>query len=252
MKLRTFFTLIKLPFLYCAAAIVAILFVIFSLPVALMSTSIRFDNRWFFWVSNVSSRMIVWLAGFQYQIEGKGNIPSYSEIPSIILANHASAFDIPLVEMLLNQYPHVWISKEEYGYIPFFGFILRRMALLLKRGDSGNSTSILKQSYKLVHNKKRHIVLFPEGRRHDDGNVHEFYEGFATLAPLLQRPVVPIAIWGLHKIYPKNSLLIDSSACPVKISIGKPMYCGKEMSRKDFVAVVHKWFAVEIARLAKS
>jgi len=252
MKLRTLLIFIKLPFLYCAAGVVAIFFVVLSLPLALMPVSMRFDNRWFFWVSNVSSRMILWLAGFHCQIEGLENIPSYPDTPSIILANHTSAFDIPLVEMILNQYPHVWISKEGYGKVPFFGFILRRMALLLKRGDSENSTSILKQSYKLVHNKKRHIVIFPEGRRYDDGNIHEFYEGFVALASLLQRPVVPVVIWGLHKIYPKNSIVIDSSVCDVKISIGKPMYYGKEMSRKEFVALVHGWFTAEIAKLSKS
>ena len=71
-------------------------------------------------------------------------------------------------------------------------------------------------------------------------------------AVLLQRPIIPISIWGLHKIYPKSRLIIDSSVCDVKISIGKPMYCGKEMSRKEFVALVHGWFVAENARLSEA
>lgn len=252
MKLCALLTLIKTPFLYAAVACVALFFVVLNLPVAVMSADKRFDSRWYAWICNISARMVVWLAGFHYTIEGKENIPSYPNQPSIILANHTSALDIPLVEMLLNQYPHLWISKDAYGKIPFFGFILRRMALLVKRGDTENSSSILKQSYKLVHNHNRHIVIFPEGRRYADGNIHEFYEGFSALATLLQRPIVPIAILGLHKIYPKNRLIIDSSVCDVKISIGKPMYCGKEMSRKEFVASVHGWFTQEMLRLSKN
>lgn len=248
MKSLTLLLIIKLLFVYCAFACIAILFVALTLPIAMLPASMRFDNHWYFWVCNVSARMVTWLGGFRYQLYGQAAIDQ----PSIILANHTSALDIPLVETLLNKYPHVWISKELYGKIPFFGFILRRMALLVKRGDTENSTLILKKSYKLVHNKNRHIVIFPEGRRYADGHVHEFHEGFAMLAALLQRPVIPIAIWGLHKIYAKDSIIIDSSACDVKISIGKPMYCGKEMSRREFVALVHGWFAQEIVKLSKS
>lgn len=219
-------------------------------PLVFFSESRRFDNRFFFLLTGWWSRFLVWTAGIKYQVTGFENIPTYPKSPAIFAVNHSSAFDIPVVEMLLKGYPHVWISKQVYGRLPVMGTILNRMHLLLNRGALENAVLVLKKAHKRAKGHVRHLVMFPEGSRFTDGKVHDFFQGFALLAKSLQRPVVPIAIYGLHKIYARGSLLVDSSACEVKISIGKPMCISKNETREQFSARVHAWFTQEMTKLS--
>ena len=85
-------------------------------------------------------------------------------------------------------------------------------------------------------------MIFPEGTRHVDGRVHAFHQGFAFLAKKLNRPVIPIAISGMDKMYPRGSKIIDSSCKKVIITIGEPIKMPVGETIEDFVHTVHRWF----------
>lgn len=235
---------------YTAGISVGFLLSVLLYPLAFFPRCKRYDCCIFFQATHWWSRFLVWSAGITLHISGKENTPSYPSNASIIVINHTSAFDIPVVEMLLKAYPHIWISKHVYGRIPIMGTILKRMHLLLHRKALSNAVLVLRQAYKRAKDHDRHIVMFPEGTRAQGDTVGPFFQGFALLAKSLKRPVVPIAIHGLHKIYARGSLLVDSSACEVKISIGEPMYIASNETREKFVARVHEWFTNEMKTLS--
>lgn len=234
---------------YTAWLSISLFFTLLSLPVAFLPERIRYDNRWYFFINVIWSRWFFrssWVS--ITSIEGLVNILLVKDQPAIIIVNHASMLDIPLVAMHMKGQQHVWISND-YAKIPLFGFLLKRMHILVKRQKQSQMLSIIRQSYERVHNKPRHLIIFPEGTRHSDGKIHDFFSGFAVLAEKLQRPVVPMVIYGLHKIYPKNSLLIDSSASQVRISIGQPMSFEGAESREAFVQRVRGWMSEELEKM---
>jgi len=68
----------------------------------------------------------------------------------------------------------------------------------------------------------RVLNIYPEGERAFDGELHAFKKGAAILAAELDLPIVPVAIDGTYKVWPRNSRKIRLSK--VKVSIGKPFY----------------------------
>lgn len=216
---------------------------------SLFPKNIRYDNRLYFWLTSTMSRLMIWATFIKIRVIGRENLASYPNNPAIIIANHTSAIDIPLVEMFMGTYPHIWMSKVSYLRVPLMGFLLKRMHVFVDKTSGKDARAALLAMYALIKASDRHAVLFPEGTRHTDGKIHDFYAGFGMLAQKLKRPVIPIVIFGLHKVFPKKSLLVDSSACTVTIKIGKPMYCPESMDTAEFVAHIQQYYQTELEKL---
>jgi 1-acyl-sn-glycerol-3-phosphate acyltransferase len=71
-------------------------------------------------------------------------------------------------------------------------------------------------------------MLFPEGERSIDGTVKKFKKGAAILSQHLGVPVVPVALKGIHELWPRNRginwrLVPPWSGHRVSIEIGEPL-----------------------------
>jgi long-chain acyl-CoA synthetase len=67
----------------------------------------------------------------------------------------------------------------------------------------------------------RILCIFPEGGRSFDGSLQEFKKGAAILSRELSVPIVPVAIQGTHRVWPRDSMRIRLHK--VKIEFGEPM-----------------------------
>jgi len=65
------------------------------------------------------------------------------------------------------------------------------------------------------------ILIFPEGRRTDTGEMREFRKGIGLLATRLNLPIVPMRIDGLFPIKQKKKYF--SRPGTVQVSIGEPV-----------------------------
>ncbi len=195
------------------------------------------DNKLFFWFLNLFYRTVVWCLWVPVTITGKENFPTE---PSIIVANHESALDIPFVGLVANTVPHVWFVLEYYVTKPVLGFFLRKVGISVDRDNTQKAARALIQGIRLVDGKNRHIIIFPEGARHVDGNVHEFFEGFALLAKKLQRPVVPVLLTNIGRVYPPETFLVHWY--PITMAVGKPITYNSDDTEATFSERVHAWF----------
>ena len=148
-----FYNIIKTFIFYVVGGIVSVFFIVMLLPFSLLPASSRYDNRVFFFLSYLWNRILVFLSFVRYSVEGKENIPNFQGQPVIILSNHASSLDIPLIEICLKCFPHIWMSKAIFAKIPVFGFILRRMSVLVDRKNIERSMKSLRESYNLTKGK---------------------------------------------------------------------------------------------------
>lgn len=232
---------IRSVIIYCVIGILGIICFVPCFLVSLLPERWRYNNPVYYWATDFFYRGIVFASGVKVSVTGRSNIPRDS---AIIIANHQSAFDIPLVGFLLHGYPHVWLFLKRYTKYPIFGFIMRRMNIVVDHTGVRKLTGSIYRAVELLKDQKRHVVLFPEGGRFIDGVIHDFFYGFSLLAEQTKRPVIPIVIKNVNKAYPPGSFLLYPY--PITIVVGKPFVFEEHDSQKTFLVRVHTWFAQQL------
>ncbi len=141
----------------------------------------------------------------------------------LICPNHQSFLD-PFV--LCSNYPFPLFRRIFHvGASEFFSNrLMQWVAKLLNVVPVDPDTQLMKAmkagAIGLRHGKV--LNIYPEGERAFDGDLHIFKKGAAILATELDLPIVPVAMDGLYKVWPRRSWRIRPAK--VKILIGKPFY----------------------------
>ncbi|MBD3231597.1 hypothetical protein GF322_02950 [Candidatus Dependentiae bacterium] len=238
----TMFKFTKTLITFFLWGIISLFFTLICIPFVLLPEKIRFSkSNPFFFLGYIWNKLLILSSFLKIKVINQENLPSI-KTPSIIIANHCSALDIFLLEALIGNQPHFWISKDTYAKIPLFNIIVKRMHIFVKRDDSIHSAKAFVKILQLMKTNSKHLLLFPEGKRFNDGKIHDFMPGVSLFAKKLNLPVIPILIKGTNKIFPKKSFLIDSTASEVKLIVGKPFYYKNESKEEDFVFTMQEWF----------
>jgi long-chain acyl-CoA synthetase len=69
------------------------------------------------------------------------------------------------------------------------------------------------------------LNIYPEGQRSFDGHLQDFKKGAAILATELNLPLVPVALDGVYRIWPRKSWRIRLAK--VRVTFGEPLYAGE-------------------------
>jgi 1-acyl-sn-glycerol-3-phosphate acyltransferase len=146
------------------------------------------------------------------------NIPA--DGPLMIVCNHASNAD----GMLLMAFvvptmgrPMGWIGKEEALRWPGFGWAMKQNGVFGVRRGGGDLDAF--KTAKRVLDDGRPLAVFPEGTRSQDGALQEAKEGATVLAVRSGAPIVPIAVVGSQRFWPRGKLL-PRPRRPMTIRIG--------------------------------
>jgi len=226
-------TLISRLLLFLLLAISALpLLIIILLPARIRRTS-----HIVYWLLNVFYRISLWCTLIPIHFRGKENIPKQQVI---FVANHQSSLDIPLVGALANGHPHLWLARSELMDTIFLRIVLPRFAEVIDVNNPRNAMRGLLRIINIIKTEGQHLMIFPEGGRYIDDEVHEFFGGFALLAKKTGLPVVPIRIFGANKVYPPNTFWLHYH--PVSVVIGKPFHYDKAEDNDTFRQQVYNWF----------
>lgn len=143
--------------------------------------------------------------------------------PCVIVANHQSFLDPPLIGHLFYNKVHFLARKTLFNN-PIFGRIIRRcnaFPIDQERPDPGSILHLLR----LVRKGER-VVIFPEGSRTPDGKIQDAMPGIGLiLSKLATVPVQPIRIEGAYQALPIHSCRVRSY--PITISVGDPIRFSK-------------------------
>ncbi|HWS37660.1 MAG TPA: lysophospholipid acyltransferase family protein [Actinoplanes sp.] len=125
---------------------------------------------------------------------------------AVLVANHASLIDILVLFDLFR--PYKWVSKSEIFKVPVIGWNMRLNGYVpLVRGRGDSVRRMMARCDELLEQGSP-VLLFPEGRRTDDGNLQSFKNGAFELAVRHDVPVYPIAVHGTGKALPKHGLVL--------------------------------------------
>ncbi len=135
---------------------------------------------------------------FGLRIYGLGHFRSG---PAIIASNHASLYDPPLLSISCPEEVH-FLAKGSLFDIPLLGRLIRVLnAHPVLRGASDAHT--FKMMIEILKNGKK-LILFPEGKRSPDGEIHSLERGLAFLAQKARCGIIPAYLKGTYEAWPKD------------------------------------------------
>ena len=159
--------------------------------------------------------------------------------PFIISPNHQSYLD-PLVLCAVLPYRTFrglfFVGAVEYFETPLTRWVARTVNCVPVDPDSNLVPAMQAGAFGLAHGKI--LILVPEGERSIDGTVRRFKKGAPILSRHLGAPIVPVALRGIHELWPRNRsfqwrLLLPWSGHHIRIAIGDPVRMGEAEPHGD-------------------
>ena len=127
-----------------------------------------------------------------------------ADVPLIIVSNHQSMYDIPLLGWTFRRHHPKYVAKIELAHgLPSISYNLRHGgSVLIDRSDPKGSLREIQKFGKSVEEHRYAACIFPEGTRARDGVMKEFNAaGLMALARTTPSAViVPVAIDGSWKL----------------------------------------------------
>src|SRR6266481_1506541 len=152
-------------------------------------------------------------------ILGRGNIPANRNL--IVVANHSSHLDFSLVGYALGAIGddlRVLAAKDYFFNTPARRFLAANFTSLMPFDRERAQLESLEDALGELA-QGRSVLMFPEGTRSADGEIHEFKSGAGFLALRSRCDVLPVLIRGTHTVMGKGSLVPRRH--PVEVRIGR-------------------------------
>lgn len=160
--------------------------------------------------------------GVEVATRGGENV-AWSE-PIIVMANHQSYLDIPVLYAALPE-PFGMLAKQELFRLPIFSAAMRNLRCIpIDRDNVRQSLASLRKAAEQIRGGNS-IVVFPEGTRSADGTLQDLKTGPFYLAEMARVPIVPVGIRGTRRALPKSRVLVR--AAQVEVNIGDPIVPGR-------------------------
>jgi 1-acyl-sn-glycerol-3-phosphate acyltransferase len=167
---------------------------------------------------------------FRRRLYGTEHVPMQGKL--IVVANHASDFDPPILSSSLRR-PVSYMAKEELFNVPVLAQAIRLYgAYPVKRGSADRSA--IREAIKQLEQGWA-VGIFLEGTRTEDGRIPHPKIGAALIAAKTQTPLLPVCLWGTHEIFAKGSAI--PHPVPLTIRIGEVIDPPATTKREQLEAV---------------
>lgn len=141
------------------------------------------------------------------------------EGPAVIVANHQSFLDPPLLGCLYTE-PVWFLARKTLFDAPVLKQVLPFCHTFGINQERPDPAAILQVIRKIREGNR--LIIFPEGARTPDGHMHDAMPGIGLiLSKLGSIPVQPIRIEGAYDCLPIHRTL--PRRCPITLSVGEPI-----------------------------
>jgi len=153
---------------------------------------------------------------FRLEAHGTEHVPRTG--PVLIVANHSSVLDPPLVGGMTPR-KLTFLAKAELFRVPGVGGFLRRLGAQPLRRE-GADPSALRAAQRVLQDGGG-LLVFPEGTRGEEGVLRPAKPGAALLAMQTGVPVVPVYVSGSGRAWPRGRRL--PRPAKVRVTFGAPL-----------------------------
>jgi long-chain acyl-CoA synthetase len=177
--------------------------------------------------------------------------------PLLIIANHVSTFDGPLIQYalpgairrhmaaamsgeMLNDYRHFRNPEKSTGSFflrgPLFYYLLTGLFNVFPLPRLRDFQPSFAHAGKAM-DRGYHVLVFPEGTRSKEGKLARFRSGIGLLAKQSGAMVLPVALRGLGELKTGNRRWFHSGK--IEVRVGQPLRLSPTASEADIAALLH-------------
>lgn len=148
--------------------------------------------------------------------------------PRIVIANHTSLYDPPVLFSLLKGKRTIIVAKDWYEKKEYHWIMSAANCIPCDRFNMMD-TEWLQLAKKALNNGSS-VIIFPEGKIRTDGELNEFKSGFAFLARYTGVPVLSIGLDGNYKFGHRIHYIVD---VPEKIIRTKGVSSSEDLANQS-------------------
>lgn len=182
-----------------AFLIAFLLILLIFIPVLIVSGLFK-HQQFLFSQSRMVIKITLTLLGVQAKVHGLAAVDF--SVPQVVICNHLSNLDGPLLLSVLPVNPRVLI-KAEARKIPLVGWVMKLADFVfVDRSSPQRRQEALAVAIEKIKKKRYSFLVFPEGTRSKDGRMRDFKKGSFLIALRAGVPVLPVKISGTHQLMP--------------------------------------------------
>jgi 1-acyl-sn-glycerol-3-phosphate acyltransferase len=150
------------------------------------------------------------------EVTGIENIPAEGGV--LVAANHISYLDPPAIGSVIPRKP-TFMARTGLFHIPLLKHFIRHFSFPVDREKTRPST--IKEAVRRLKSGEL-VIMFPEGRRSDSGELMEAKRGIGMVAYMSKVAIVPALIAGSEKALPVDARWLKRAK--ISIAFGKPIH----------------------------
>ena len=168
-----------------------------------------------------TGRAFRWLGGQvtrvnpAWAVRISGEMPADPRRPYVVVSNHQSNADIPLISRL--PWEMKWVAKKELLDVPVLGWEMQLAGdIPVDRRDPESRARVLIRARAALA-ARCSVMFFAEGTRSRDGRLKAFQDGAFRLAIETQTPILPLAVDGTMNALPAQGWIFSPATCRLHV-----------------------------------
>lgn len=164
---------------------------------------------------------------FRLKADGIERIPQEGAV--LMVANHQSFLDPPAIAVAIRHRQTDFLARGGLFTFKPFGWLIKQLhAMPIKQGK-GDAGAMKMTIAKL--NAGKMMVVFPEGSRTPDGQMHHFQRGITILLKKTSCQIVPVGIDGAFEAWPRTKKLPNLFTKDIVVCFGDPIDSNELMAQ---------------------
>ncbi|MRJ75219.1 1-acyl-sn-glycerol-3-phosphate acyltransferase [Aeromicrobium sp. SMF47] len=177
------------------------------------------SDRTYRWANRVFAALFR-LMGYRFDVRGAEHIPS--EGPAVLAANHVGFLDFTFIGYAARERGRLvrFMAKTSVFGLPVVGRLMRAMGHIPV--DRRHGARAYRRSLRLL-DADQLVGVFPEATISRSWLLKPFKRGAAAMALNRGVPLVPVVVWGGHRVLTVDGHRSLRRGTPITILVGEPL-----------------------------